>query len=262
MIRRTHFSFGLAAVLLLAAGTSARATITGISADGCAGNTCQPSFVAPIVAGKQTSITVKGQYLDLSTGVEISGSGVHVSYGDRSGGSNTFIVVKFNVDSSASLGNRTVKLHYSIETNGPDTLKVQVVSGGHVDQIQQRVAGPMAGTTRLVDADAVPVNQRITLVFTGTHLSNAAIAPIQAVNNPQRQPGCSDSRCEFQVEFNRTGAIDVNLYDANVGQADSLAINGMLQKFFYGGVKKITATGTATSSPAVAPPRPLLAGGV
>ena len=263
MIRKTHFTFGLAAVLMLAAGTSARATITGISADGCAGATCQPSFVAPIVSGKQTSVTLKGQYLDLSTSVEISGSGVHVSYGNRSGGSNTFIVVQFNVDSTASLGDRTVKLHYSIETNGPDTFKVTIVRGGHVDKVQQRVAGLLAGTTRLIDADAVPVNQRVTLVFTGTHLGNSAIAPIQAINNPQRLAGCGESKCEFELELNSSGSIDINLYDGDVGQASALALNGLLQKFFYGGAKKITVTGTANPAPATSPAlHPVLSGGV
>src|SRR6266567_5397542 len=152
-------TLSLVIIFILAGASSVMATITGISSDGCAGTTCQPSFVAPIVAGKKMSVTVKGQYLDLSTRVEITGSGVSVSYGDRSGGSNTYIVVKFDVDDSASLGERTVKIRYAVETNGPDTFKVRVVRGGRVDQIQQKIA--FANTTRLIAANTIPVNQRV-----------------------------------------------------------------------------------------------------
>ncbi len=237
-------------ILILAGASSAMATITGISSDGCAGTTCQPSFVAPIVAGKKMSVTVKGQYLDISTRVEITGSGVSVSYGDRSGGSNTYIVVKFDTDDSAALGERTVKIRYAVETNGPDTFKVRVVRGGRVDQIQQKVA--FANTTRLIAANTIPVNQRVTLVFTGNRLSNAAIAPIDAVKNPQTLSGCSETRCEIELEFTKTGSLDVNLYDADIGAqtASSLAVNATLFHFFYGGAKQVTVIGQANSSPA------------
>jgi hypothetical protein len=249
MIQKTYLRLGLAVFCVLGGAASAMATITGISADGCAGTTCQPSFIAPLVAGKHMNVTVKGQYLDLSTGVEISGSGVHVSYGDRSGGNNTFIVVKFNVDDSAALGDRTVKIHYAIETNGPDVFKVTVVRGGHVDQIQQRV--PFLHSTHLIAADSIAVNQRVTLVFTGSRLGNATIAPIAAVKDPQALPGCSETKCEFELEFTRTGNIDVNLFDGSLGAttANSLALSGTLFHFFYSGAKQVTVTGQANPSP-------------
>jgi hypothetical protein len=174
-----------------------------------------------------------------------------VSYGDRSGGNNSFIVVNFTVDSSAALGERTVKLRYAIETNGPDTFQVRVVRGGRVDQIQQRVPGLLAGTTRLVSADTIPVNQRVTLVFTGTRLGNATIVPIQAVKNPQTLSGCSDTHCEIELEFTQSGNHSVNLYDADVGStnAGALAVSGILFHFFYDGAKQVNVVGQANSSP-------------
>ncbi len=258
MRSRNRITLIFSIVVMLLTASSAMATITGISSDGCAGTTCLPSFVAPIVAGKKMSVTVKGQYLDLSTGVEISGSGVSVSYGNRSGGSNTFIVVKFNADGGASLGERTVKIHYAVETNGPDTFKVRVVRGGSVDQIQQKVV--LGNVSRLIDANAIPVNQRVTLVFTGSKIGNSAIVPIFAVKNPQTLSGCSETRCELELEFTKTGNVDVNLYDIDVGSqtAAVLALNGTLFHFFYDGVKKVNVVGQADPTPTPNVGRPLL----
>lgn len=260
MAKKNLMTLTLALFFIIGGATSAMATITGITSDGCPGTTCQPSFVSPIVEGKTMIVTVKGQFVDLSTGVEISGSGVSVSYGQRQGGSNSYIEVKFVVDDAAALGERTVKMHYTIETNGPDTFKVRVVRGGRVDKIEQKVPGLTPGTTRLVEANAIPANQRVTLVFTGTRLGNAVIAPILALKNPQTLSGCSETRCEVELEFAQTGNISVNLYDADVGPqvADSLAVSGTLHKFFYAGAKTVTVTGAANSSPNIGfIPRPI-----
>lgn len=264
MAKKKLVTLSLMMFFIIGGATSAMATVTGITSDGCPGTTCLPSFVTPIVASKTMIVTIKGQFVDLSTGVEISGSGVSVSYGQRQGGSNSYIEVKFAADDSAPLGERTVKMHYAVETNGPDTFKVRVVHGGRVDRIEQKVSGPTPGTTRLVEANAIPVNQRVTLVFTGTRLGNAVIAPILAVKNPQTLPGCSDTRCEFELELTQTGNISINLYDADVGPqiADSLAVSGTLHKFFYTGAKNVSVTG-ASNSPANGSfiPRPIVSGG-
>lgn len=248
-MKNQKLTLTLVILFIFAAASSAMATITGISSDGCAGTTCQPSFVAPIVAGKNMSVTIKGQYVDLSTGVEISGSGVTVSFGDRVHGSDSHIVVKFDVDAGASLTERTVKLHYAVETNGPDTFKVRVVRGGRVDQIQQKVA--FANAFRLIAPNSIPVNQRVTLVFTGNRLGDARIALTQAVKNPQTLAGCSETRCEIEMEFTKSGNVDVNLFDANVGSADTLALNGTLFRFFYAGAKQVNVVGQANPSPTV-----------
>ena len=249
MTKKNLIILAISTTLVLSVGTSAMATVTGILSDGCGGNSvCQPSFVSPVVAGKQMTVTVKGQYVDLSTGVEISGSGVCVSLDNRAHGNNSSVDVKFNVSASASPGERTVKLHYAVEMKGPDTFKVQVVHGGSVDQIQQRVA--FLNSTRLIAPDSIQVNQKVTLVFTGHGIGNAAIAPVQAVKDVRTLPGCSETRCEFELEFTKTGNIDVHLFDGNLGAttADALAINGTLSHFFYGGATRVTVTGQATPS--------------
>jgi hypothetical protein len=246
----------LLVVLIAGASTSAMATISAVQSDLCPNPACSPGAVHPIVLDKNTSMVVKGQFVDLSTRVEISGSGVSVSFGDRVGGNNSHIVVKFNVSGSADLGERTVKLRYAIETNGPDTFKVRVVRGGRVDQIQQRVPGLFAGTTRLIAADTIPVNQPVTLVFTGNHLANAKIAPRSGVSNPQTLSGCTETKCEFQVTFTQSGALDLNIFDASV-QPNA---NTLLYKFFYGGAENVAISGNVTPTQTVVF-TPILTGG-
>jgi hypothetical protein len=233
-------TLGSVAILILGAGSPATATINSIASDWC--NSCLPGAVHRIVAGKQTSMLVKGQFVDLSTRVEINGSGVSVSFGDRTHGSNSSIEVKLNVDSSASLGERTVKLRYAIETNGPDTFKVQVVRGGHVDKIERLFEG------RQLAVNALPVNQTVTLRFTGTRLGNAAIAPNAAVSNPHTLSN-SETRFEVDLKLTRSGSVDINLFDADVGQTPG----NLLFKFFYGGAKSVTVVGASSTSTTPAP---------
>jgi hypothetical protein len=240
-------TIGLVALPVLGAGTPAEATITGISSDGCPGTTCLMPFVTPIVVGGQMSVTVKGQFVDLSTGVEIvpPESGVLASLGPRQGGSNSSIVVKFTVRPSAALGERTVKLHYAIETSGPDIFKVRAVRGGKVDTIQQRVPGLAGGAPRLVAANQIPVNQRVTLVFSGSRLGNAGLAPNLTIKDPQILPGCSETRCEVELTFTQGGSVNVNLFDADVPSAG----NNLLFKFFYAGVHQVTVAGAGVGPP-------------
>src|SRR5688572_22149692 len=133
----------LTAITIAAAGTPANATITAIASDLCPNPACLPSAVQPVVRGvggsRVSTMTVKGQFVDLSTAVEVTGSGVSVSYGDRSHGSESSIVIRFTVSPSADLGERTVRMRYAIETNGPDTFTIRVVRGGSVSEIKRKV---------------------------------------------------------------------------------------------------------------------------
>jgi hypothetical protein len=240
-----------ALTLFLGAGTpaTATATIISISSDWC--RSCPPGAVHRIVAGKQTSMVVKGQFVDLSTRVEITGSGVSVSFGDRTHGSDSSIVVRFDVDNAAALGERTVKLRYLVETSGPDTFKVQVVRGGRIDRIEQIVAGIA------IPANAIPVNQRVTLAFTGTRIGNASLSTNSAIRNP-RILSNSETRCDVELEFTRTGAINVNLVDADVGPQP----HDLLFRFFYDGAKQVTVVGESSSpTTGAVTPGPITSGG-
>src|SRR4051812_7200805 len=103
-MKKQHLiTLSLLFVLMTGASKSAMATINAIQSDLCPNPACLPGVVHPIVLDKNTSMVVKGQFVDLSTRVEISGSGVNVSFGERVGGNNSHIVVKFDVNATADL---------------------------------------------------------------------------------------------------------------------------------------------------------------
>src|SRR3984893_5813722 len=93
---------------------------------------CNNSFVYPIPQGHSPTIDVEGQYVDLSTGLEISGSGVTESTVGTSSSNRNIKVV---VSADAAPGPRTIKLHYAVELNGPDHFQVTVLRAGVVSSI-------------------------------------------------------------------------------------------------------------------------------
>ncbi|MDQ6653110.1 MAG: hypothetical protein M3Y84_10245 [Acidobacteriota bacterium] len=115
----------------------AQATIDQII--GPPGELCPPSagcgkdFSYPIRQGKTTIITVNGQFVDLSTGLEVDGSGVTVSSAAGTTSSNKKVSVAVSAD--AAPGVRTIKLHYLVELNGPDTFKILVLRAGKVTSV-------------------------------------------------------------------------------------------------------------------------------
>ena len=247
--RRLAGILGLGTALALAATTSASATISSIASDWCL--SCLPGAVHRIVAGKPTSMVVRGQFVDLATRAEISGTGVSVSLGNRAGGSDSSVVVNFTFHGKAPLGERTVKLRYAIETSGPDTFKVKVVPGGRVDRIELRVPGTGGGgaAPRLIPPNTVPIDQPVTLVFTGSGLGHAVVAPSANIRNARTLAGATDTRLEVALEFTRNGAVHVNLVDGDVGPQPG----NLLYKFFYAGAQVVTVTGAGSSTPAPVP---------
>ncbi|PWT94466.1 MAG: hypothetical protein C5B55_02695 [Blastocatellia bacterium] len=94
---------------------------------------CSNSFDYPVLQGRTIVLTVNGQFVDLSTSLEVSGSGVTVSSASGTTSSNKKISIA--VSSSATPGLRTIKLHYLVETNGPDVFQVRVIRSGKVTSV-------------------------------------------------------------------------------------------------------------------------------
>lgn len=118
---------------------------------------CNNTFPYPIPQGHTTTIDVEGQFVDLSTGLEVSpASDVTVS---SAGQSSSHKFVKISVQSDAAPGVRTVKLHYAVEVNGPDTFKIMILRGGKV-----------TGITTPTPTDYF---NDVTVTFNGQHLDNA-----------------------------------------------------------------------------------------
>jgi hypothetical protein len=93
---------------------------------------CNNSFPYPIRQGHSPTIDVEGQFVDLSTGLEISGSGVTVS---TVGTSSSNRQIRVSVSADAAPGPRTIKLHYAVELNGPDHFLITVLRAGVVTSV-------------------------------------------------------------------------------------------------------------------------------
>jgi hypothetical protein len=119
---------------------------------------CTRAFAYPIRQGHTSVIDVEGQFVDLSTGLEVSGSGVTVS---SAGGSSSHKLVRVAVSADAAPGVRTVTLHYAVELNGPDTFRIQVLRAGRVTS----VTAP-SPSQYFNDVD---------VTLHGTHLGNAGV---------------------------------------------------------------------------------------
>ena len=172
--------------------------------------------------GESHGFEVVGSFVDLSTAVEISGSGVSVSYGNRKSGANSSIIVKFNADENAAPGERTVKMRYLIETNGPDTFKVKVVKKGSITRVQyKRQINLQAGFTQnlLSAPTSIPLNQKVVLVITGTKLNGVALRSSSNFRNQRILPGATDTQCEIELEFIRDGEENLRFYDPSLTSA-------------------------------------------
>lgn len=122
-------------MLILLQAVPAQATIERIfGGDACLPSVgCGPSVEYPVRQGQTTTITVNGQYVDLSTALEVTGSGVSVS--SASGTTSSNKKIRIVVDANAAAGLRTIKLRYLVEASGPDTFKIRVVRAGRVTDI-------------------------------------------------------------------------------------------------------------------------------
>jgi hypothetical protein len=119
---------------------------------------CDPKDPYPIRQGQTVTVTVQGQFVDLSTSLEVTGSGVTVQSLGTASGSKT---MRIQVASDADPGQRTVKLRYLVETNGPDTFKVVVLRKGSISHVT--IPTP---TARFDD---------LNITFAGNKIDNAGV---------------------------------------------------------------------------------------
>ncbi|MGH9947883.1 MAG: hypothetical protein ACRD6X_11875 [Pyrinomonadaceae bacterium] len=268
-------------VLVLVSGGSAMASITTIKGSLTCFLGCNKNVVQFIPQGEDIAFEVVGQFVDLSTSVEITGSGVSVSYGTRKGGSNSSIIVRFNVSSTAASGERTVKMRYAIETNGPDTFKVRVVKKGTITDIKYKrplvlasnspitanpnlppsgVTFPGAGSslssppTQLVEPVNIPLNQKVVLVITGSKLSGVELRSGPRFRNVAILSGGTDSRIEMEIEFTSNGQEQLLFYDSRLSQQDMNSSTS--SKFSYSGGSNRTVQygGSASGGGFISPP--------
>jgi hypothetical protein len=233
-MRSTIFTTAIVTLLLLTIAGSASASITTIKGTLACFVGCNRDVVQKIAQGETFAFEVVGQFVDTSTSVEISGGGVDVSYGTRKHGSGSSIIVKFDLTNGADPGERTVKMHYAIETNGPDTFKVRVVRKGSVTAITPATA---------------PLNQVVHLVLTGTRLDHIEIRDTSSIKNVNVLAGATSGRAEVDLEFTANGTQHLQVYDSALTQNDM--ISGTASKFVYDGSLNLAVTaGTGIQAPA------------
>jgi hypothetical protein len=207
-----------AALVVFLLTAPAHATITVVKGSLTCFLGCNKNVVQKVAQGQEGSFEVVGQYVDLSTKVEITGSGVSVSYGTRKGGSNSSIIIRFDVHPNAAVGERTIKMRYAIETNGPDTFKIRVVNRGTVDRIQYRKPLPFrpggGPSSELVDPVNLPLNQKVVLIVTGTRLANIEVKSHAAFRSVRILSGTTDTQAAIEVEFSQNGQGPLLLFDS------------------------------------------------
>jgi hypothetical protein len=233
-MKRTAIKVMLLAAMNFIIAGSASASITTIKGTLACFVGCNRDVVQKIAQGETFAFEVVGQFVDTSTSVEITGGGVDVSYGTRKHGSGSSIIVKFDLTNGADPGERTVRMRYAIETNGPDTFKVRVVRKGSVTSITPATA---------------PLNQVVHLVLTGTRLDHIEIRDTSSIKNVSVLAGATSGRAEVDLEFTANGAQHLQVYDSALTQNDM--ISGTASKFVYDGSLTLAVTaGTGIQAPA------------
>jgi hypothetical protein len=238
-------NFGLFSVLLLILTSTASATINTIKGTLSCFQGCPASTTQNIVPGKTTSFEVVGQFVDLSTGVTIDGNGVLVSYGARTSGAGSSIVVNFNVASTAAAGDHTVQMHYLVETNGPDTFKVHVVNKGTI--------------TSITPLTNIPLNQVVHLVVTGTKLDKARVATSVNYQNARILAGATNGQCTVELEFTQNGQGPLRLFDSTLTDSQLSLAN---TDFVYTGSPTMQFGSQLVSNPGIIPTIPVGGGSI
>src|SRR5688572_22596746 len=106
---------------LLPFATGAQAGITSIVAHSV---TYTPGGVIPVVADAtvQNSVVVKGQWMDLATGVESSDSSFTVKTGRRTGGSDTSLEILVGAGAASDLARSTIHIKF---VSGQETFTIE-----------------------------------------------------------------------------------------------------------------------------------------
>ncbi len=150
----------------------------------------------PLYRGLLHTLTISGRGVDKATRVE-AGQGVVV----REAGirrSADSLEVEVVVDAAATPGTSELRLRFPIELAGPEVFPVVVLRNGRVSSLEPR---------------RVEVGRKVTLTFSGTDLGNADVLASSAYRDARVLPGGSETRCQVELVFTKTGPFEVPLYD-------------------------------------------------
>lgn len=236
-MKRIGLPAALIALLCLVVVDTANGTIDTIKGTLVCFIGCGKNVVQFVARDREHAFEVVGQFVDLSTAVEMAdrNSGVTPTYGTRKPGSRSSIIVKFDVRPNATLGEHTVRMRYAVETSGPDSFKIRVVRRGTVSRIQYRRPLPPGGPAadELVAPMNLPLNEPVVLVLTGTQLDGFQVKPHSGFRSVRVLPGATETQASIQVEFSQSGQGPLLLFDSALSAQDMNS--SASSHFLYGG---------------------------
>lgn len=185
----------------------------------------QPNETIPVAQGRDRTFRVSGGGTDLASKIEVSGSGIaDCPITGRKGGFGSYIEFRCTVQSNATANVRTVTIKYPL---GEDTFRIEVMKVGTVSKIEYEpdltVANTSFGTigsstSNRLPTNNLPRNQEITLVITGTKLSNVVLHKYMDYTEGEVLPGATETECKIRVKFTVGGSRTILLVDKDAGE--------------------------------------------
>jgi len=229
-MRTSLFLCAVAAGFTSAPVTARHATVSSftihrLTVNGTVDRTFISGATAPVSVNERSlSLTVKGSLLDLSTGADVvdaagsvvSGSSVQITR--RQGGADTQIDLTVTGLTGKAPGSYRVRVHYAVETNGPDLVRLRLLASGEVTSLT-RDAGAVAGVYLIV-------GQLYTMRAGGSFLDLATIDATTLPGMTATIVSRSSSSLVFTLRFNAPGRYSIigsSFYDENLGHVPTLS---------------------------------------
>jgi hypothetical protein len=191
------------AVTLLLLPSRAEAGISSIAVHG---ETYSSSDTIPVFVDSSTknAIIVKGQFMDLCTGVESTSSSFAASIGRRFIGSNSGVEILVGAGSASDLATSTIKIKFAV---GEETFKVKAFK---IKVTRFALEGGATTCPRTRDA---------TLVVSGTNMNNLVISVAGAMLDVieehvdiKEKLSSSDTEARFKLTCTAEGTFSVRRF--------------------------------------------------
>ncbi len=169
----------------------------------------QPNDTVPVPQGRDRFFRVSGGGTDLATKIEVSGSGIpDCPIAGKKRGVGSYIEFRCTVDDDAPSNVRTVSIKYPL---GEDTFRIEVFKVGTISKIEYEpdlsaantsFSSIGSNTTGRQPATNLPRNKELTLVVTGTKLSNVVLyLRRDPYATGEVLPGATDTECKIRIKF-------------------------------------------------------------
>lgn len=212
----------------------------------------QPNDTIPVPQGRDRVFRVSGGGTDLATKIEVSGSGIpDCPIVGRKRGVGSYIEFRCTADDDAPSNVRTVSIKYPL---GEDTFRIEVFKVGTVSKIEYEPDLSVANTsfssigsntTGRQPATNLPRNKELTLVVTGTKLSNVVLyLRRDPYATGEVLPGATDTECKIRIKFTSGTTHRILLVD---GEATDKIVP--IEFFHYKGSPTSSKLEVTTQSP-------------